>query len=188
MEGDSEKCLAAGMDDYLSKPFRQKDMLEILKHWLNGTPSALAREETAGKRNIERKESIVIPEKELSEKGTHVSPIDRRMLCSIQDLQIEGEPDILKTICSAYLANSEPLIATLREAVAVNDIDVLQRSSHTLKSSSANVGAMKLSEISKELEMNCRNNSMENAAKAVTAIEHEFSKVKDVLKKEVAST
>ena len=92
MEGDSEKCLAAGMDGYLSKPFRQKDMLEILKHWLNGNQSNIAREETAGKRNIQRKESIVKSEKSCSEKDTHISPIDRRTLRSIQDLQIEGEP------------------------------------------------------------------------------------------------
>jgi HPt (histidine-containing phosphotransfer) domain-containing protein len=110
------------------------------------------------------------------------------MLRAIQDLQIEGEPDILKKVCNAYLENSEPLISTLREAVEMSDTGLLQRSSHSLKSSSANIGAMKLSEISKELEMNCRNNYLENAADLVTAIENEFSEVKEALKREVTST
>ncbi|TFG92547.1 MAG: sensor histidine kinase, partial [Syntrophobacterales bacterium] len=112
------------------------------------------------------------------------SPIDRSVLSALQEVQIEGEPSIVKRVVDAYLTDSEPLISQLKEALSVSDREVLQRSAHSLKSSSANVGALRLSEMSRELEMNCKNNSLEDAARLVASIGTEFMKAKESLQKE----
>jgi signal transduction histidine kinase/CheY-like chemotaxis protein/HPt (histidine-containing phosphotransfer) domain-containing protein len=168
LAGDREKCLTAGMDDYLSKPFLKSQILAILQ--------------SAASEDLQDRE----PAKEKEEETDFVS-IDRRMLLEIQDLQIEGEPSILDKIIKAYLEGSKVLISQLRESIAVKDIDVLQKNAHSLKSSSANVGAAKLSKMSKELEENCKNSHFGNAADLVSSIESEFIKVKAGLKKELVA-
>lgn len=168
LEGDRGKCLTAGMDDYLSKPFLKSQILAILK-------SAFS-EDLQG----------IGPAKEEAEE-TDFASVDRRMLLEIRDLQIEGEPSILDKIIQAYLEGSKVLISQLRESLTVKDIDVLQKNAHSLKSSSANVGATKLSKMSKELEELCKKNHHENTADLVSSIESEFIKVKDGLRKELFS-
>ena len=106
----------------------------------------------------------------------------------LKELQIEGEPDILEKIVSAYLKSSEPLVASLSEAVENNDFKVVHDSAHSLKSASANVGATVLSEVCKELEINCNKNTYDTAMDLVFTIETEFKRARDVLNKEVQST
>lgn len=182
LEEDRDKCLAMGMDDYLSKPFMVSQMLAVLERWCgNGTP------EPSGPRTGE---AVLADPGEAEGEGPSQEeensspPIDRSVLRELENLQMEGEPSILGRVIAAYLADAEPLVSQLRETFAAKDTELLQRSVHTLKSSSANVGALRLSEISRELEMNCRNHSLEDAARLIEAIESEFTKVKSTLQKE----
>jgi len=168
LEEDRDKCLSAGMDDYLSKPFVLSQLQAVLERWFEGGTG----KQTAGKAEPE------------GEEEHSSSPIDRSVLCALQDLQIRGEPSVVKRVIDAYLADSEPLVSRLQEALLVNDGEVLQRSAHSLKSSSANVGALGLSEISRELEMECKNNGAEDAPRLVAAIESEFMRVKEALQRE----
>jgi len=188
LEGDREKCLSAGMDDYLSKPFKQDDIAAILARWSQQKHSEFADDEATSEINNPTAGTMDFPEEQLSEeKEVHSSSVDQRVLSALRELQVEGKPDILKRIIQAYLSSSEPLIAEQQEALAVNNQEVLQNSAHSLKSSSANVGAIKLSEICKTLEMDCRNNTLENAVDLVSAIESEFVRVKAVLSKQICS-
>jgi CheY-like chemotaxis protein len=116
------------------------------------------------------------------------SPIDRTVLNTLKELQIEGEPDIIERIIGAYLRSSEPLVSKLRKAVIENDFEVVHNSAHSLKSSSANVGAMTLSEVCEELEMDCKDKKYANAADLISVVETEFVRVKDTLRQEIQST
>ena len=99
--------------------------------------------------------------------GTRNGPLDRTVLDSLRDLQMDGAPDILTRVVDAFLVTSDPLITALREAAGSDDLKVMQNNAHSLKSSSANVGAMKLSEISKELELGCKNKTLADGSELV---------------------
>ena len=172
LEGDREKCLSAGMDDYVSKPFNQADISNILARW--------SREKLSV--------GVTKPQEEVSIKGIEVgsSSVDKSALNAIRDLQMEGEPDILEKIIHVYLSSSESIITKLRGALVVNDLEALRNSAHSLKSSSANLGATKLSGICSKLELDCRKNMLENAPDQVSAIEAEFLQVEVVLNREIS--
>ncbi|TKB23109.1 response regulator [Desulfopila sp. IMCC35006] len=189
LTGDREKCLLAGMDDYLSKPFKQESIYNILKVWAHGEPPAFTEQVSSKEAEREMDRSEPTPQKGQSAKGDEIpaGPIDQSVLSTLKDLQIKGRPDILVRIINAYIKSSEPLINQLQKGLAANDLKIVQNSAHSLKSSSANVGALRLSQISRELEMCCKNNILENIMELVAAIESEFIGVKLALNKEISS-
>ena len=98
---------------------------------------------------------------------------------------MEGKPSILKEVVSTYLRSSIPLVTALHDILTANDMKQLQITTHSLKSSSANVGAIKLSELCKEIEMNCRNQKHYTTADLITKVKREFDLVKEILSEEI---
>ncbi len=179
MEGDREQCLASGMDDYLSKPFTIDQLRAMIERWLPKRPTSLevSREQPAS--------SSTSSAELVSVKVSRPSTIDQKALDNIRSLQKEGDPPVLDKIVNIYLSNSPKLIQTLREAVTEPDATAMQKAAHSLKSSSANMGAMTLSSLCKELEMMGRNNSTENAGKILSEIESEYERVRVALTEEL---
>ena len=189
LEGDREKCLAAGMDDYLSKPINMRVLQTKIEAWSYGKHFTSAKDlsikkEKDGTVEIEQSQGGH-PEKETEPDS---SPIDQSVLNRLKDLQMEGKPDIFERIITAYCTSSEPLVAGLREALAGHELNVLQNTAHSLKSSSANVGAVKLSLLNQELEKGCRDAALDDGENLVSAIEAEYIRVKDALTREIHSS
>jgi len=180
LQGDREKCIAAGMDDYISKPFKQDDVLKILEHWFNEESPTPADNPPIQEINAALDSDKPVDEKTVKEEVLPES-IDHSVLDNLREYQMEGQPDILEKLISVYLSSTEPLIKELLKGMAVNDLEVVQNTAHSLKSSSAIVGALHLSGICKDLEMCCRNNTLDNIADLVAAIEPEFLRVKGAL-------
>ena len=90
-------------------------------------------------------------------------PIDRNALDIIASLQPPGSENILRKIISLYLDSSPALTKSVREAVEGADFDALHRAAHTLKSSSASLGALAFSGICKDLEMMGRDKTLDGA-------------------------
>ncbi len=176
LEGDREKCLTAGMDDYLTKPFKQEEIRKKIDKW-----------STVASSLIPETEDTHIPQPPVKKKEES-SPVDSTVLDGLRVLQIEGQPDIIKKITDTYLRSSEVLVTTLRQAVINRNFAVVQNSAHTLKSSSAQVGGMKLSELCAELEINCKETKYHNVESLASAIEAEFMRVKNALNMENKSS
>ncbi len=189
LEGDREKCLSAGMDDYISKPFNQDEIRNILERWSSRIVTQ-DRSGDGGNNDKKKEESVGQIERSIAGEAVEESawPIDRNVLNTLRDLQVEGEPDFIEKIITVYSASSAPLVAELQQAFAQKDFKAVQKSAHSLKSSSATVGATTLSKLCKELEMKCKNNTCDDARELVLSIASEFLRSQEALNKEPQST
>ena len=111
--------------------------------------------------------------------------IDQSVLATLRELQEEGEPDIIEEVGGLFLKHAPEKIAAIVKAAAEKNAKALQVSAHSLKSSSAYVGAMGLSTMSKDLEMMGRSGSLEGVERKIEALTEEYARVKAALEKEI---
>ena len=173
LEGDRERCLANQMDDYLAKPFTQKQLALVLARWLplSNTPSAAQADSAAD-----------APARSTAKLAQgHAAVLDQCAIARIRALQRDGSPPVLQRVIAIYLDAAPKLLDEIRSAVAKRDALRLQRAAHSLKSSSANLGAQTLSELCKELENLGRLGKLEGAAHKLDVLEFEFEAVRNAL-------
>jgi signal transduction histidine kinase/DNA-binding response OmpR family regulator/HPt (histidine-containing phosphotransfer) domain-containing protein len=180
MDGDRDRCLKAGMDEYLAKPFTRGELIEVLKRWLPLPLVALASERMfkGEAQPVEKTPEMAIEE----EDSMTTACIDMKALDRVSALQRPGAPDILAKIINLYLENSPGLVAGMHEALASQDADKLRTCAHTLKSSSANVGAETLAGLCKELEAMGRDAKLVGAAATLDVVDFEFKAACKALK------
>ncbi|MBA5862311.1 MAG: response regulator [Nitrospira sp. CR1.1] len=158
MEGDRTRCLAAGMDDYLAKPFTMAQLSDMLTQWLT-SPTAVDSTKPASS-------PPACPDHAPSDQppSSSVAEIDKAAWDAILALQRPGRPDILARVLTAYLNDSPILVEEIRTAVRAQDPVALAKAAHRLKSSSAQLGALATAAHCKELENLGRLAHLEGAA------------------------
>ncbi len=163
LSGDREKCLMAGMDDYVSKPFQQERIADVLKKWL---PANLQSVVSNTHEETERAES----------EQANNDAIDHKILNNILNLQVKGAEDLLKKVVKLFLKDTPLQLEELRQALQEKDVEMVSSIAHSLKSGSATVGAMSLSSLMKKLEENARRDSLKGAFELLSSAEEEFLK------------
>ncbi|MGI9260415.1 MAG: two-component regulator propeller domain-containing protein [Woeseiaceae bacterium] len=152
--GDRERCLKAGMQDYLSKPICVEHLQAALKKYL---PVKRAGGKTMG-------------------------AIDTASLDSIRNLQGVGGDNMVKRVVDLYLSNSSMLVDDLRLALSTNDSESVRQSAHALKSSSQNVGAFGLASLSQKFEEMGRSGKLADIKGCMTELDDLYSNTVSALK------
>jgi CheY-like chemotaxis protein len=160
LQGDRERCLAAGMDDYLPKPVTLEHLRRVLGLWLGG----------AGERGFAERSA-----------ANASSVIDLDVIGRISELQVAGQPDIVAELIDIFLRTTPERIEALRTAVKQGNIKECGGAAHTLKSSAANIGALQLSEACREIEKLALSGRCENVAELLKSLEREYHKAKSQL-------
>jgi HPt (histidine-containing phosphotransfer) domain-containing protein len=112
--------------------------------------------------------------------------IDVKALDNIRALQQPGAPDLLERVIALYLHDVPILVQSMREAIAAGDSVVLQRAAHTLKSTSATLGALQLAQLCNEMEVRARDTDVGDAGQWIDLIERECERVCASLPRESA--
>jgi HPt (histidine-containing phosphotransfer) domain-containing protein len=111
--------------------------------------------------------------------------LDRSALEAIRALQSDAAPDLLARVVNLYFASAPDLIARLRTGLEASDYNAVRVAAHTLKSSSANLGATALAELSKQLELAARAGIIGPGVPDAQAIEREYDAVREALQAEI---
>jgi signal transduction histidine kinase/CheY-like chemotaxis protein len=168
MDGDMELCLQAGMDGYLSKPFSTAELYESLTPWLN-IPRQTALNEIAKVSHYAKLENV---ESEV-ELTTHV---DSTVLDKIAALKPDQPEALVAKVIKLFLDTLEESLEQLSDPSL--EIDNIRKLAHTLKSSSANVGAHHLADLCKQLEQVAISEARASIPELVAEIESESCQVK----------
>ncbi len=175
MEGDRERCLQAGMSDYLSKPFTLTQLQETMQRWLQ---HAL---ETS---NAAEPPFDIKAENDPAPLDPAVDPLlDRTTLDTI--LSLRNGPQTLSKVIQMYMESAPPLLNSLNDAIRQDNASEVQKTAHSLKSSSGNVGALSLAGHFKTLEAMGRAQALEEAAKLLHQVETEYEAVCHALLQEI---
>jgi CheY-like chemotaxis protein len=208
--GDRARCLAAGMDEYLAKPFKKEQLWSALAKWVKpskvrsaepgsaapmpaaapaafAAPSAPKEERPASDPPIaEATSPAPAPAPAESREDAPATEIDGKALEEIRSLQRAGTPDLLEKIVERYLKDASRLLQSMREATATANGDALRRGAHTLKSSSATLGAFRLAQHCREMESRARAGRLAEAGQWLNLIESELALVRVALPAKVA--
>jgi CheY-like chemotaxis protein len=170
MAGDREKCISAGMDDYLAKPVSLEQLRDCVSAWLNTAAKMPQRAE------LEAAIALIREQKKMP-------VLDDKVLHELREIMDEDYLALLQT----YLRNAPQLVEQVREAIDRSDVEAMVLPVHSLKSSSANVGALQLSELAREAERLARDGNLAEAKAAFQAVDAAFGAAEAALLEHVAN-
>jgi CheY-like chemotaxis protein/HPt (histidine-containing phosphotransfer) domain-containing protein len=172
MEGDRERCLTAGMDDYLSKPLRQEALIRILKRWMPVAP---------GGSRVEIPPATVAAAPAPAAKEALPDPIDWNVLETLKLIQRPNAPSLLDRAVTLYIQTAKDYLARLQGLVSGGNAAGVREAAHALKGSSGTVGAKRMAVLCRELEEMGRSGELEGAAAKLREARTEFGRVETTL-------
>jgi CheY-like chemotaxis protein/HPt (histidine-containing phosphotransfer) domain-containing protein len=167
VQGARERSLAAGMDDHISKPFSRHDIALCMARWLP-----------------EKAQRGASPAPQAGAPGAASAPpaqaeatIDAAALDQLRGMQTADGTDLVAKIVQMFISQTPALFASARAAHAGGNARDLRRAAHTLKSTSATVGATSLAKLAAALEFDADAGRIERAPESLALIEADFERV-----------
>ena len=164
LHGDREACLAAGMDDYVSKPVTRDELRAVIDRWILKS----AQEE---------------PSLEEDPPAIDVSIWD-----DVRSLADSSGPDVLDDLIDTYLAEMRHNIVTMHTAAAVGDATAFSRAAHKCKGGSLSMGALQLARLAENLERLGDGGYVDRVVPMLAALEAEYTRVGAALQQQRTRT
>jgi len=167
LEGDRERCFAAGMDDYISKPVKQETLSAAIERW------------TAERSASDQREDLSEPTP-----AGPASVIDPGVIAELRGLQSTTDPDFFNHLIDLFIEETPHRLAAIGAAVAKSNAEALAHEAHALKGSSAHLGATRMDALCEILEEQGRAGSINGASAVLSVLEAEFTRVRMALEAE----
>jgi CheY-like chemotaxis protein/HPt (histidine-containing phosphotransfer) domain-containing protein len=177
MEGDRERCVASGMDDYIGKPIVEQELVAVLNRWMSDPESA--KNFSTESRPQESVPSVSKREEPLPE------AIDSAFMNRLRLLESKSEENLVGNLIDLFLRDAVTRIASLGEAVTRGNSRLLAQTAHALKSGCYGIGAMYLARLCQKLEEKGRSDSVEDVKELIDGVENEFERVRSNLETEL---
>lgn len=159
LPADREKCLAAGMDDYLSKPVAQEALGETIARW-SGT---IAPEVNAMPATLALK--------------MNQTPLDLERLNTLS----RGKIAFQQRLVQLFVDNAFPGLEKMRLAIPINDFETIEQQAHRIKGASANVGVLLMPDVAAQLERQAQAKTLEGATELLDSLENQLEQVNTFL-------
>jgi two-component system, sensor histidine kinase and response regulator len=153
-----DRCLEAGMDDFLVKPFDEQQMVEMLGRWLTPREVAVTLDEPAAAAAAAR-------------------TIDMAAIEKIRAISGSRGASLLSRVVTQFAETSPPFVATMREKCAAGDPEAVWRAAHSLRSSAAAVGALRVAQCCAEIEALARDDHFLPPEATLLALDNELTAV-----------
>lgn len=170
LSGDRERCLAAGMDDYISKPVKSETLSAAIERWTADRASSQPAE-------IAEQTPVAGP-----------TVLDAEVIAELRGLQSSTDPDFFNHLIDLFIEETPHRLAAIRAAVAGSNPEALAHEAHALKGSSAHLGATRMDALCEILEEQGRGGSVSGALALLSVLEEEFARVREALEAEKNSS
>jgi CheY-like chemotaxis protein len=176
MPGDREKCLAAGMDDYVAKPVRLEDVRMIVERWAEvATRAEPAATAASGPELSEAANSAA----QASPAGASPedAPVDMSRLLDFTD----GDPENLRELVALYLSQTKEQLEQLEAAIQAGTVQEVRRLAHSCAGASATCGIRRLVPLLRELELQGSEGQLTSATQLSRQAGEEFERIRSFL-------
>ncbi|TKB75527.1 MAG: response regulator [Nitrospira sp.] len=190
IDNHRERCLAAGMDDYMSKPFTQAELGEMVQRWIRRPYDRTRLSSDQSKAGLA--EPAQPSSNQTEQRATPIPviaqpdvPLVDQVLAQIRALRRPGRPDPVAQILKSFLDSSATYIGAIQQAMVHQDAAALFHAAHALKSSSAMIGAMGLSSILKDIEFMGRQGNVAGVQTRMDELDSVYEAVKQAVLNEL---